>query len=302
MEVGIIGYGAIAGIHARALADEPDVTVTAWGPSWDRTRAFAGSSLVPRRRLADLLASADAVIVASPSPFHESHTAAALRAGRSAFVEIPSCSDGRAGRRLAARAMRAGAILRGAHTSRYLAGFALAGSCIADGRLGRIEHVAYERDVPRRLRTWTDDALRHHAFHPVDLFTAWFGAGSPVAAAIERRAGAAYEVGALLAFPRDIEAHVSIRYGTSMAVSRLRIDGTAGRLETDGFSSVIVNGRSLGLRNDPDAAYLGSVRAQDADLLASLRGIPAGPDWDETLRTILTLDAIAACAAATRAS
>lgn len=293
MNIGLIGYGAVAGLHLRALSTLPGVAVTVWGPDPDRARAFAGSSAVPAPTLDDLLDAVDAVLVASPSGLHDDQVARALQAGRSVLVEIPACHSLEAGRSAAARAADGELLLRAAHTSRYLAGYVAVGAMLAGARLGRIVRVTYTRDVVPRPRSWRDDVLRHHAFHPIDLLRSWFGDATVQAAMITTEAGQPSAIDAQLTFGIGVETHIAIRYVPSGGRACLRIEGEGAALETDGFSWLRADTLGIDRSWDAETTYAASIVDQDRDFVESIRTARVGPDWPETLQSVAIVDAIA---------
>jgi len=84
----------------------------------------------------------DAVIVASPHHLHHEHAAAALEAGAHVLCEKPMTLDPGQAWDLVARAQTAGRQLLVANGYHYLAGMDELRRMLAEGAVGRIEHVA----------------------------------------------------------------------------------------------------------------------------------------------------------------
>jgi 2-hydroxy-4-carboxymuconate semialdehyde hemiacetal dehydrogenase len=297
VRLGIIGYGAIAAIHASVLVEQAGIEVSVWGPDPARSTAFGRAHGVKaRRRLRDLLGSVDAVIVASPSAMHQRQAAVALGGGIATLVEMPACRSRAAGRRLARIADRGSVLLRGTHTSRFLAPYRAVESAIRDGMLGDIQRVTYRRDMSKQSRSWEDDALRHHAQHPLDLFASWFGMPLPIECDLRPGDGPVREVTARLALPSGGTASIEVRYAATSQVATLRLEGTKGTVETDGFAW-LQHDREDPMRWDARETYRDAVRSQDEAFLAACRGearIPGSPDWTETLRVAGLIDRLAA--------
>lgn len=178
--IAILGYGAIAELHANSLCDAGAQLVSVTGPDLAQAQAFAA-----RHEVASVAATVqeaidapgvDVVLVASPNAVHAAQARRALEAGRHVLVEIPlamSLDDAEALAHLADdRGLRLGVC----HTLRF-----------AEPYVRAMEHLASSGDTPHhviarslsnrrtdvgwtgRPRTWTDDLLWHHGGHMIDL-------------------------------------------------------------------------------------------------------------------------------------
>ncbi len=298
MRIGIVGYGAVARLHADALIARPDVEVSVWGPDPARTAAFAADPTGPCQpevSFDELIATSDGVIVASPTTRHEAQATRVLERGRAVLVELPACASAAGGERLADLSRRHGGVLRGVHATRALAPMVDAGQIVRSGRLGRLTEIAYERTVVLGPRSWTDDALRHHAQHPVDLFLAWFGAVRVVRCEVERVEGAVVRVEAVLDVA-GVLASVGVRYASGGALSSLIVRGEAGVLDTDGFGRLDGPDGGPTRRWDPVAVYADSIRRVDDDFLDAISGGPGGTPWSDTIRLARVIDQMEAAA------
>jgi len=186
MNVGIIGYGAIAREHALALrriGQAPDgrkhSIVGVMGRVLEPTRDFAEefSAALATTELDELLAEprVEAVIVCSPTDLHANQTERALRAGKHVLCEIPLATSLAETDRLIELAERSGLLLMVCHTQRYAAPLIEARRMIAGGEvrpravvsrylLDKRENVSWTG----RRRSWTDNLLWHHGCHAVD--------------------------------------------------------------------------------------------------------------------------------------
>lgn len=182
--IGIIGPGAIAGMHAEALAALGSPVVAAAGPDRADLDEFADRYDVGGRydRHEDLLAdpAVDAVIVSAPSGVHAALSIAALTAGKPVLVEVPvALSEGDA--RQAVNVASERSLPFGvAHTLRYWGPHReLVRRLVASGHPAT--HVIVrslqlrQSDVgwTGKVRSWTDSAVWHHGSHAVDA-ALWF--------------------------------------------------------------------------------------------------------------------------------
>ena len=178
--VAILGYGAIADMHATALRAAGARLLVVAGPKQDQASEFAArhgvESVVTDASRAIEAIGVDAVVIASPSPLHASQASAALAAGRHVLVEIPLALTALDAESLVAQATRAERTLMVCHTLRYWQPFhearnamEIAGwrprNIVVRGLARRRENVGWTG----RQRSWTDDLLWHHGGHIVDM-------------------------------------------------------------------------------------------------------------------------------------
>lgn len=234
MNIAILGYGAIAGEHARSLrriGQGPlDVDINLSGvmsrlPA--PTHAFAdefGAALATTD-LDELLADADieAVIVCSPTDRHAEQTERALRAGKHVLCEIPLATSLTETDHLIDLAERLGLRLMVCHTQRYSAPLIEARRMIASGEvrpravvsrylLDKRENVSWTG----RRRSWTDNLLWHHGCHAVDAALWLLGAEATDvtarAAPPDARLGIPMDLGILLRTTSDHIVTVAMSY------------------------------------------------------------------------------------------
>jgi 2-hydroxy-4-carboxymuconate semialdehyde hemiacetal dehydrogenase len=186
VNVGIVGYGAIAWEHAMAIERIKEAQ-PAWGIRLTgvmgrlaaQTRDFAttfGISLATTD-LDELLADEriEAIVVCSPTEWHAEQTQRALSAGKHVLCEIPLATSLAETDHLINLAEASDLRLMVCHTQRYASPLIEARRMIAAGDvtpravvsrylLDKRENVSWTG----RRRSWTDNLLWHHACHAVD--------------------------------------------------------------------------------------------------------------------------------------
>lgn len=291
--IGLAGYGAVAGVHAKGLKrSEADLRIV-YGPREDKAQAFARTNEIPAftTDLDRFFSLSDAVIVASPSQFHFGQAHAALEAGRHVLVELPACSSAVEARSLMSAATDHNALVQCAHTSRYLAGFARLRILLEHEALGEILHIECFRATARSAaRSWTDNALLHHAAHHIDLMLHWFGWFEPVACVAHPGLDFPREVALLARLDNGAPLHFAVSYGMRTPVSRITIAGSKHTVETDGFSYIRSSEPGFNWTGDETASYESAVRNQDQDFLAFIEGGDLGTPWRDTLHLAECLD------------
>lgn len=143
MKIGVIGLGRIGRYHAGVLAAMPEVEqVLVASRSPDRAAAAAAElGVAAAPDVATLVASVDAVVVASSTDAHAGHIEAAVAAGCAVFTEKPIATD-LAGTEAAIAAARAAAVpLQVGFQRRFDAGYRAARDAVAAGELGTIYAV-----------------------------------------------------------------------------------------------------------------------------------------------------------------
>src|ERR1017187_4832323 len=178
IRVAFIGYGAVGSIHAAMLRKEPDVQlVSVYGPKREKASAFASTHGIKRvcDSIGEAVSAADAAIICSPStaPFEQAREC--LENGVHTLVELPPCRDAGEAEGLARIALRRGVKLGCAHTIRFVAPYVQVRRSIGLGLVGEIQDINYVHCAQLSARSWTDDALLHHAAHGIDLMFYWFG-------------------------------------------------------------------------------------------------------------------------------
>ena len=287
-QVAIVGYGAIAGLHADQLRKVPGVTVASvFGPDPEKASQFANSLDIARSsdNLATALQGMDAAIICSPSQHHFSQAQAAIERVPAVLVELPACGSGVEAESLADAAMRRGVHLHCAHTSRYLRPYLEVAKRLLNSDIGSVLQVRYARSIPPRNKNWVDDALLHHGSHPLDLFLAWFGDLQPRGCVTLPTDGPPYEVSLLATIAGGAPVSVSISYNSRLPVATTTVVGSKHTIETDGFSFLRSDCLDFNGRFDSEIEYHAAIGAQDRAFLSG-HGVP----WSEAMKLTVAVD------------
>ena len=289
MRVALVGYGSIAGEHARAIADIAGVS----GRNVPRIAAVVGRLPEPAAafaaRIGAELATTDldevladpaigAVVVCSPTDLHAPQTERALRAGKHVLCEIPLATSLAETDRLIALATAADRRLMVCHTQRYHPPQAEARRMVEHGELRPHAVIARYGFLRReninwqgRRRSWTDNLIWHHGAHAVDAALWLLGAReAEVTAQVAPPSGPLgipMDVGLVLRTPAGQIATVALSYNTHLPVSDYLLVGE----ET---SVLVADGRLRG----PDGVLVeagadaerAAIREQDAEFFAAV--------------------------------
>jgi predicted dehydrogenase len=176
VKVLLIGLGRWGERHLRALGElgaEPWVADL----SGER-RAFAVEAGVGPERVVedfrDALPDVDAVDIVTPTGSHAALAEAALRAGRSCFVEKPLAATAEEGLRLAAIVAATGGVLQVGHIFRFHPVTTLLRELLGAGALGRVRYCTGRFAGFKRPRTDVG-VTQTDAIHFFDLFAYLLG-------------------------------------------------------------------------------------------------------------------------------
>jgi predicted dehydrogenase len=294
MRIGLIGYGAVAGVHAKGLRHWGADLRVVCGPDQAKANAFAASHGI--RAVTDagaMLAECDAAIVASPSGHHFAQAMAVLRAGCHCLVELPPCASAREALELGAAATASRVTLQCAHTTRYLPAIVRLSRWIGEQALGEIQQVLSIRAIPPRSRSWIDDAVLHHAAHHVDLLLTWFGSLEPLACAALPQVEQAQDAILAARLPHGAPVSISVSYTSRLRETRLTVIGSRHTVTTDGFSYIESDRPEFAWRGDEQESYEAAVEAQDRAFMQAAGGEAPVP-WRDTVRLAECLDRFSA--------
>ena len=147
IRIGLIGFGLIGRIHARALLNQPDVELAAFSdvyqPRLDAAVSLAGGHAKGYPDFRQLLddRSIDAVFVTTPDHWHALMTMLACAAGKDVYVEKPMTLFVKEGRWMVNIAQRYQRVVQVGTQNRSGPQFARARQLIHDGQLGEIVSV-----------------------------------------------------------------------------------------------------------------------------------------------------------------
>jgi 2-hydroxy-4-carboxymuconate semialdehyde hemiacetal dehydrogenase len=292
MQIGLIGHGAVARIHVDRLRRLGMGVQVVYGPDAECAKSFADAHGVPdvAADLEGVAARCGVAIVASPSDFHFEQARKLLSAGCHCLVELPACSSAAEACELMDSAREAKVLVGCAHTARYLPAMVRLGRLLKEGSLGEICQVVSVRAIPPRNRTWIDDALLHHAAHPIDLLLEWFGGLEPVACVAYPQVERAQDLTVSGRLPNDAPVSLSVSYTSRIAQSQLTIVGSLHTVTTDGFGFIESDNENFAWSGDGEEGYEGAIEAQDAAFVCACRGRGSAVAWPDTIRLAECLD------------
>ncbi len=122
LQVGLIGAGHFGRYHALKLAGATRAQLIGLAdPNHARAKEVAWEAGCPVKTVEEILAQAQAVIIAAPAEFHYEHAALALKAGKHVLVEKPIAATLEQADELIALARDAGVVLQVGHLERFSA-------------------------------------------------------------------------------------------------------------------------------------------------------------------------------------
>ncbi len=305
MRVAMIGCGTVGSIHAAQLASMHDVELTAvYSPERESAVSFAARHgvRVVAFSVQEAISAADAAIVCSPSPLHFEQARICLRAGRHTLIELPPCAEVHEAEELGRIASREGVLVGCAHTSRYLTPYVRIHAALQSGLLGEIQEISYLRYPQLRPRSWSDNALVHHAAHVIDLAMHWCGGLEPLACVAFPHASSAQSVSLVAALPAGKSLTAAISYSAKLPVSKMVVVGARHTVDTNGFSYVKSDLEELRFIGDERTVYEQAIAAQDLAFLEACRGKNTYIPWAQTEDLMRMIQRFQALSAANKVS
>ncbi len=300
MRVAMIGYGAVASIHAAKLRTESGVQlVSVYGPMAEKAQAFASAHCIPRAcgSIAEALAGADATIICSPSTAHFVQARECLDQGVHTLVEMPPCENAAEAEELATLAGRRGVKLGCAHTSRFMEPYAGVKKSLESGLLGEIREINYTRYHKLRERSWTDNALLHHSAHPIDLVFYWCGNLEPSGCVALPDVRLPQSVALLGKLSSGGPVTITVSYASHLFYIHVMIVGENHTIETDGFSYAKSDLPELAFSGDGQETYEEAIHVQDVEFLRACQGRGSFVAWNETLKLLHAINSFRAIGA-----
>lgn len=143
MRVGVVGTGYLGRLHARVLTEIPGITVAGFVETSEQVAAEVASSLKIKRlsSVAELAASADCAVVATPTSSHFSVASELLEAGCDVMIEKPVTADAREAEKLIEIAARRNRIIQVGHVERYNPAIMAVADLVSEARFMEADRI-----------------------------------------------------------------------------------------------------------------------------------------------------------------
>jgi predicted dehydrogenase len=310
LNVGLIGAGHFGRFHALKLAAAKRARLVGIAdPDTERAKAVAWETGTQVCGMDELLALADAVIIAAPAELHFELASRSLRAGRHVLVEKPIAATLEQADALATLARETGLVLQVGHLERFSAAYGAVTS-----RMGKPLYIEAVRIAPFKSRGTDVSVILDLMIHDLDLVLALIDApihhvdavGASVASALEDIANAR------IRFANGAVATITASRISLKTERKMRIFSTAGYLTVDfAARKLTLVGRDIGMKL-PGFEEFGVEQAswQDHDALAAehaaffaavLDGAPVVVDAQAAKRALAAALAVSTAIAESRA-
>jgi len=165
-KVGVIGCGHLGAIHARLLAERPDVELVGVVDTLPeaRERVAAAHGCRPLAEPRDLVGLAQAAVVAAPTGLHAAVSLPLLEAGLDLLVEKPIAASVEDARAIVIAARRHGRVVAVGHVERFNPAWRMAAE-----RAGRVLAVESARLAPFTFRSMDVGVVHDLMIHDIDL-------------------------------------------------------------------------------------------------------------------------------------
>ena len=239
LAIGVAGVGSLGRHHARVLASLEGVRAAGvYDVRPERAAEVAGEFGVPAApTLEALIASCDALVVATPTVAHREAAAAALDAGRHVLVEKPMTATLEEADDLIARAKRRDVVLQVGHIERFNPAVLELGRLLHEGGwLSSVYSVTSRRAGPFPARIRDVGVTVDLATHDVDILS-WIAGERPVRVYAEtaQRIHTDHEdlLFGLMAFPSGTVGMLDVDWLTPAKRRQLAVVGEEGMFELD---------------------------------------------------------------------
>lgn len=233
LRIGVLGAGYFGRFHALKLARAPGATLVGLHDA-DPARAaqVAGEAGCPVLGADELIAGCDAVVIATPTRFHDPLATSALEAGRHVFVEKPIAATTAEADALVALAAARGRVLMVGHIERHSAAIRTLRTSLSGRRLQAIEAV---RVAPFRPRSLDVSVVLDLMIHDLDLILSLVPAPLAEVRAVGGRVASDHPDWAVaqLRFADGTQAQVTASRVAVSLERRLRAMGPEGELRVD---------------------------------------------------------------------
>ena len=269
LKLGILGAGHFGRFHtlkavkssqAGAAAGQVEFLGLA-DASPERAAQVAAEAGTRVWQTAELIAAADALIIAAPTAFHFELAGAALKAGKHVFVEKPIAATLEQADALVALAAQVGRTLQVGHVERFGAGFA---TLLSSAGVGRPLYMEAVRIAPFRPRGLDVSVVLDLMIHDLDLVISLAGGAVEDVQAV----GTAVEsdrvdiANARLRFAGGAQATITASRASLKMERRLRVFGT------EGYASIDFLARELKLVRKGQGASLEQLPSHGLETLS----------------------------------
>lgn len=173
LSLGLLGVGHFGRFHALKAAANPGVRLVGLHDADAARAAVVGAEVaVPAMTAAEVIAAADAVIIAAPTRFHFDLAMQALESGRHVFIEKPIAASLAEADALIAEASARRRVLQVGHIERFSAAFRAVVEAKSGGRSLSWDAI---RVAPFRPRSLDVSVVLDLMIHDIDLVLALAG-------------------------------------------------------------------------------------------------------------------------------
>ncbi len=266
LKLGILGAGHFGRFHtlkaAKAAGEGKIDFLGLADANPDRAAQVATEAGTRVWQTADLIAAADALIIAAPTAFHASLATAVLEAGKHVFIEKPIAGTLAEADALLALAAKRGRVIQIGHVERFGAGF---GTLLSSAGVGRPLYMEAVRIAPFRPRGLDVSVVLDLMIHDLDLVISLTGGavledvqavGAPVESAKVDIANAR------LRFANGAQATITASRASLKMERRLRVFGT------EGYASIDFLARELKLVRKGQGATLEQLPSHGIETLS----------------------------------
>ena len=266
LKLGILGAGHFGRFHtlkaAKAAGEGKIEFLGLADANPERAALVAGEAGTRVWQPAELIAAADALIVAAPTAYHFELASAVLGAGKHVFVEKPIAGTLAEADALVALAAEKGRVLQVGHVERFGAGFA---TLLSSAGVGRPLYMEAVRIAPFRPRGLDVSVVLDLMIHDLDLVISLAGG-----TAVEdvQAVGTSIEsdrvdiANARLRFANGAQATITASRASLKMERRLRVFGT------EGYASIDFLARELKLVRKGQGASLEQLPSHGIETLS----------------------------------
>jgi predicted dehydrogenase len=231
VKLGVAGVGHFGRYHALKAASSPRTQlVGVYDLNAERARTVGWEAGAPPLPLEELIAAADAIIVAAPAEAHYELAMAAMRAGRHVLIEKPIASTLAEADALAALALEQDVVLQVGHLERFSA----AHGAVAT-RMGQPLYIEAVRVAPFKPRGTDVSVILDLMIHDLDLVLALVDAPIESVDAVGAAVASAHEdiANARVRFTNGCVATITASRISLKTERRMRVFSQSGYLAVD---------------------------------------------------------------------